>query len=110
MLRWQVYVAAALTLVAGYWGGLHGAVSALLGSLVNITAGLAYAMLVSGSKGRSAGETLRTLVRAEAGKVAMIVLLFWLVLTMYSNVVLTIFFAAFVISVLMFPLALLVRE
>lgn len=110
VLRWQVYVAVALALVAGWWAGTHGAVSALLGGLVNVMAGLVYAMMVADSGPKSAGETLRTLVRAEASKITLIVLQLWLVLTLYGDVVATAFFSAFVISVLVFPLALLVRE
>jgi len=110
VLRWQVYVAVALTLVAGWWAGMPGAISALLGGLINVTAGLVYAMMVSGNTAKSAGQTLRTLVRAEASKIALIVLQLWLVLTAYHDVVVTAFFAAFVISVLVFPMALLVRD
>jgi ATP synthase protein I len=100
----------ALTLVAGWWAGMHGAISALLGGLINVTAGSVYAMLVSGGKAASAGQTLRTLVRAEASKIVVIVFQLWLVLTTYQDVVLIAFFAAFVISVLVFPMALLVRD
>jgi ATP synthase protein I len=110
VLRWQVYVAVALTLAAGWWAGMHGAISGLLGGLINVTAGLVYAMMVSGSTAKPAGQTLRTLVRAEASKIALIVLQVWLVLTAYHDVVVTVFFAAFVISVLVFPMALLVRD
>lgn len=110
VLRWQVYVAVALALVAGWWAGAHGAVSALLGCLVNVTAGLVYAMMAADGRVRSAGATIRTLVRAEASKIILIVLQLWLVLTLYGDVVPIAFFSAFVISVLVFPLALLVRE
>ena len=110
VLRWQVYVAVALTLAAGWWAGMPGAISALLGGLINVTAGWVYAMMVSGGTVKSAGQTLRTLVRAEASKIALIVLQLWLVLTAYHDVVVTAFFAAFVISVLVFPMALLVRD
>ena len=110
VLRWQVYVAVALALAAGWWAGTHGAVSALLGGLVNVMAGLVYAMMVADGRVKSAGETLRTLVRAESSKITLIVLQLWLVLTLYDDVVVIAFFPAFVISVLVFPLVLLVRE
>ncbi|MBI4189097.1 MAG: ATP synthase subunit I [Betaproteobacteria bacterium] len=111
VLRWQLYVAVALTLVAGWWAGAHGAISALLGGIVNLAAGLVYAMMVSPrGRAKSAGEMLRTLIRAEASKIALIVLQLWLVLTTYHDVVLIVFFAAFAISVLVFPMALLVRD
>lgn len=110
MLWWQLYVAGALTLVAGGWAGMHGAVSALLGGLINVTGGAVYALLIPGRPAVSAGQTLRILVRAEAGKIALIVLQLWLVLTTYDEVVAPVLLAAFVISVLVFPLALLVRD
>jgi ATP synthase protein I len=110
VLQWQVFVAMALTLAAGWWAGMPGAISALLGGLINVTAGLVYAMMVSGSTAKPAGQTLRTLVRAEASKIALIVLQLWLVLTTYHDVVATVFLASFVISVLVFPMALLVRD
>ena len=110
VLRWQIYVAVVFTLAAGWWAGMHGAISGLLGGLINVTAGWVYAMMVSGSTAKSAGQTLRTLVRAEASKITLIVLQVWLVLTAYHDVVATAFFAAFVISVLVYPMALLVRD
>lgn len=109
-MRWQIYVAIALAPVAGWWAGTHGAVSALLGGLVNVMAGLVYATMVADGRIRSAGETLRTLVRAESSKIILIVLQLWLVLKLYDDVVVTAFFSSFVISVMVFPLALLVRE
>lgn len=110
VLRWQFYVTVALALVAAGWIGTHGGISALLGGLINVTAGLVYAVMISSRRVKSAGETLRTLVRAEAGKIALIVIQLWLVLTAYHDLVPTVFFAVFFIVVLVFPLALLVRE
>jgi ATP synthase protein I len=109
-LWWQVYVTVALALIAAGWSGRHGAVSALLGGLINISAGWVYAIMISGSRAKPAGETLRTLIRAEAGKIALIVFQLWLVLTAYRAVEPTVFIGAFVIAVLVFPVALLVRE
>ena len=54
VLRWQVYVAVTLSLAAGWWAGMSGAISALLGGLINVTAGWVYAMMVSGSPSRRA--------------------------------------------------------
>ena len=110
VLRWQLSVAVALALAASAWAGLHGALSALLGGLINVTAGAVYALMISGRPATSAGEVLRTLVRAEAGKIALIVLQLWLVLTTYGEVVAPILIGAFVISVLVFPMVLWVRD
>ena len=110
VLRWQVYASVVMALAAGLWTGPHGALSAALGGLVSFAAGLVFAMMVSGRTVESAGAVLRTLLRAEAGKITLIVLLLWLVLTTYQEVVAPAFFAAFVISVAVSQLAILVRE
>ncbi len=110
VLRWQLYITVALALVGFGGAGMHSAVSALLGGLIVITAGSVYAIMISGRGARSAGETIRTLVRAEASKIAVIVLQLWLVLTTYHDVVPTSFLAAFIISVLISSMALLIRE
>ena len=110
VLRWQLYTAAAMALVAGIVSGMHGAFSAALGGLISWAAGLVFALLVSGSRIRSAGETLRILFRAEASKVMLMIFLLWLVLTTYQDVVPVAFFVGFVASVLVSQAALLVRE
>jgi ATP synthase protein I len=48
--------------------------------------------------------------RAEASKILVIVLQLWLVLATYRDVVPAAFLAAFVITVLLFGVALLVRD
>jgi ATP synthase protein I len=110
VVLWQIYAALALALLMSGWGGMHGAVSALLGASINMIAGLVYAIMVTRCRAKSAGETLRTLIRAESSKIALIVLQLWLVLTAYREVVPVAFFGAFVVTVLVFPLALLVRD
>ncbi len=110
VLRWQAYATVLMALVAGLWAGLHGALSAGLGGLVSGLAGLAFAIMVSGSTVQSAHATLRTLFRAECGKLILVVLLLWIVLTTYREIVLLAFFVGFIISVLVSQLAILVRE
>jgi ATP synthase protein I len=48
--------------------------------------------------------------RAEAGKILVIVGGLWLALSSYSDVVLPAFFTAFVLTVIVFSMAILVRE
>ena len=110
VLRGQLYAGLALMVVGGWWAGIHGAISALLGVLVNITAGWAYAALISRGHSQTAVDTLRTLVRAEATKISLIVLQLWLVFKHYHELAPLMFIAAFIVAVLMFPLALLVQE
>jgi ATP synthase protein I len=91
--------------------GYHGAVSALLGGLVNVTAGYVYGRFASRrSKGQTAGEALRTLFRAEASKIILIIMQLALVMMFYRDVVPLAFFGAFVVTVLMFGMAIIVRE
>ena len=110
VLRWQVLVTAALTLVAAFLWGRDGALSAALGGGVNIVAGWVYGWRVAQGEARSAGEVLRTLFRAEAIKVLLIVVGLWAVLANYRDVVHVAFFAAFVITVGVFAAAIAVRD
>ncbi len=110
VLLWQLLATSAIALIAGYLTGSAGAISALLGGLVMMVAVSVYAVLTGGNKVRSAGEILRTLVRAEAGKIGVIVLQLWLVLTAYESVVPVVFIGTFIVAVLIYPIALLVRD
>jgi hypothetical protein len=58
----------------------------------------------------SAGVTVAALFRAEACKILVIILQLWLVLVNYKEVVFVAFFASFVITVLMFRMALLDKK
>ena len=109
-LRWQLAATLALMLVSGLWAGFEGAVSAALGGLITIGAGVAYAAVISISNSGSAGATLRTMMRAEAAKIAVIMLAFWAAITQYEQLVAAAFFAAFVITVLLNRVAFLVPD
>jgi len=110
VLRWQLYATGVIALGAGLAAGWHGAMSAILGGAINQIADLAYAWLVSGGGIRTAGHTLRTLFRAEAVRVLLIVVLLGGVLTAYQAVVHPVLFLAFVVSVIVFRTAILVKE
>ena len=114
VLRWQLYATAASMFIAAIWMGTHGAMSALAGGLVNVTAGAASALLASAGRqaGRrpSAGAALVTLMRAEAAKVALIVVQLWLVLALYEQVVPAFFFGTFILTVIIFSMSIFVRS
>jgi ATP synthase protein I len=110
VLRWQLLATAALTLAAGIWGGAHGALSASLGGLISIVAGWASGIIASPGKAESTGEVLFTALRAEAVKIGLIVILLWLVLTMYGSVVVPAFLGTFVATAVIFSMAFFVRE
>jgi ATP synthase protein I len=110
VLRWQLITTAIVALLASFWWGVQGTVSAALGGLVNVTAGLAYGWIVSRSKGRSAGEVLQAMFRGWSVKVILIILQIWLVLTQYKDIVHASFFFAFVVTVGVFAAAFAVPD
>ena len=109
-LRWQVVATALAGLLAWPYAGVHGAASAVLGGVINQVADLAYAMLVSGKRIRTAGGTLRVLFRAEAARIVLIVFQMGWVLMSYKDVVHAAFFMSFAVSVMVFRAAILVKE
>jgi ATP synthase protein I len=110
VLRLQFLVTLGIAVGAGLWLGAHAAISALLGGVVMMVACCVYAALTGRNKVRSAGETLRVLIRAETAKIGVIVLQLWVVLTAYEAVVPWIFIGTFIVAVLIYPVALLVRD
>lgn len=114
VLKWQVIATASVAAIAGIWAGAHGAVSAMLGGAINLAAGVVYAWLLGFRLGATAvpdaGSSLVAMFRAEAGKVLVIIGGLWLALSTYADVVPAAFFAAFVITVIVFSMAFFVRE
>lgn len=110
VLRWQFIVTAVLSLVAALLWGTDGALSAFLGGAVNIVAGWAYGWRAAQGEARTAAQALRTMLRAEAIKVVLVIALLWLVLASYRDIVHAAFFGAFVITVVVFASAIAVRE
>ena len=111
---WQVVATAVVAAVAGWWAGGHGAISAMLGGIVNLAAGVVYAFLLGLGLGNapvpSAGASLVAMFRAEAGKILVIVGGLWLTLSLYRDIVTAAFFTAFVVTVIVFSMAFFVRD
>ena len=110
VLVWQVVVTALLAVIAGLLAGIHGVASAALGGLVSVAAGLAFAMVMQSSNMQSAGGTIIAALRAEATKIGLAVILLWLVLALYKDVVLIVFIGSFIFSILVFSMAFFVRD
>lgn len=105
----QVLATAIVASIAAWFAGVHGAISALLGGLISIVAGLVFVSLAAksaGKRGISAGEVLFAALKAEAVKLFLAGLLLWLVLALYQEVVVVGLLGSFVVSVLIFSLAL----
>jgi len=110
VLRWQAYATAAMTLFAGGLWGMHAGLSALLGGLISIASGAVFAIVAHTGKTGTAGSVLRVALRAEAAKIIAVVLLLWLVLTTYKEVVALGFLGAFAVTILIFSAAVAVRD
>jgi ATP synthase protein I len=112
VLRWQMIATVAAAAIAGAWVGWHGALSALLGGFVNVSAGVAYALILGLGVTRTtgAGMSLVAMFRAEGVKILLIIGQLWLVLSLYKDVVPAAFFSAFVLTVVIFSMAIAVRD
>jgi len=97
-------------LIAAVWVGPHGAVSALLGGLINVAAGVVFGWVATHSRKRTAAEAMLALVRAEAAKVVLIVVQLWVVLVNYKQLVLAPFFGTFILTVIFFSMAIFIRD
>jgi len=110
VLRWQLIATAALTLTAGALADGHGAVSAALGGSVSIVSGTVSAAVASLGKADSAGGIVLAALGAEAVKIGLIVILLWIVLTNYGDVVVAAFLGTFLATALIFAMAFFVRD
>ncbi len=114
VLQWQIIATAVIAAIAGMLSGLNGVVSAALGGMVNVGAGVGFALVLGISLGttRTAaiGTSLVAMFRAEAVKILLIVAGLWLVLSIYKDIVMAAFFTAFIVTVVIFSMAIFVRD
>jgi len=110
VLVWQASATLVIAAIAGVWAGFDGALSALLGGVINLSAGVVYAFVLAVAPGKTAGATMVAMFRAEAAKILVIIGQLWLVLATYKEAVLPALLAAFVVTVLLFRIALFVRD
>ena len=110
VLRWQLVATLAIALIAAAVAGSHGALSAILGGMVSVIAGLVSGLVASMGRAGSAGSVLISALRAEGVKIGLIVVLLWLVLATYKDVVALAFFGTFIVTALVFSLAIVVRD
>lgn len=110
VLLWQFAVTAIISVVAALLVGVHGAISAAAGGLVSIVAGMASALVASLGKARSAGGVLVGALKAEAVKIGLALVLLWLVLTNYGEVMVAAFLGAFIVTMVIFSMAFFVRD
>src|SRR5688500_7664613 len=110
VLRWQLLATAVSTLIAGALAEGHGAVSAALGGSVSILSGTVSAAVASLGKADSAGGLVCAALGADAVKGGLLVILLWVVLTQYGDVVVAAFLGTFLATALIFAMAFFVRD
>jgi ATP synthase protein I len=110
IFSWQIVATAVLAVVSARFAGTPGALSALLGGLVAVMGGLAYCLLLPRRTAATPWDAMGSLLRAEGAKVGVIVVLLWLVLKLYQGLVVVGFIGTFTVSVIIFSLAIFVRN
>ena len=105
----QAVATTLIAVLAGSLSGPHGAVSAILGGLASMLAGLGFVLMVAKNKNRSAGEVLRDAFRAEAVKIVVGFGFLWLVFKRYEDVVAAALIGAFCVTILIFSMAFFVK-
>lgn len=115
ILGWQVGVTVLLAAVCAWLSGVHGAISALLGGAVSVAGGLVFVLLAptkhSGAQASEAAwDSLSRMLKAEGAKVSVIVILLWLVLVLYKEVVMVGFIGTFIVAVIIFSMAIFLRN
>ena len=110
VLFWQVAVTMAIAVVAAILAGAQGAVSAAAGGAISLIAGVASALVASGRAAKSAGGILVVALKAEAVKLGLALILLWLVLANYDDAVSGALLVSFVATMLVFSMALFVRD
>ncbi|SDW61836.1 ATP synthase subunit I [Nitrosomonas oligotropha] len=110
VLRVQLLITLVVAVAVGVFLGMQSAISAALGGSVSVISSAAYAIIVSHHKGYTAGQTVRTALRAESVKIILTVSLLWVVFKFYENLNASAFIGTFILAVLAYSMALLVSD
>ncbi|PTQ78568.1 ATP synthase protein I [Nitrosomonas oligotropha] len=110
VLRVQLLITLVVAVATGVFLGMQSAISAALGGSVSVISSAAYAIIVSHHKGYTAGETVRTALRAESVKIILTVSLLWVMFKFYENLNASVFIGTFILTVLAYSMALLVSD
>lgn len=110
VLRVQLLITLVVAVTIGIFLGVQSAISAALGGSVGVISSAAYAIIVSHHKGYTAGETVRTALRAESVKIILTVSLLWVAFKFYEDLNAFAFIGTFILTVLAYSMALLVSD
>ncbi len=110
VLKYQAIATLFIATVIGSIGGLHWGFSALLGGMISLLGGATYGMMLARVGKASAESALLGMMRAESAKILVIVLLLWLVFAGYEQVFGAGFIGTFIITTLIFSVAVFIRD
>ena len=108
IMLWQLLATGLMAIACGWFVGMHGAISALLGGFVSVVASLVYSLLIDRHKGYTAGEVVKTALKAEAIKILVMIILLFGVFLLYKEVVPIVFIGVFIVAAIIFSMALFV--
>lgn len=109
-LKIQGVLTLLIALVIGGIGGIHWGVSALLGGLISVLGSVTYGVLLARVGKGSAENALLGMMRAESAKLLVIILLLWVVFASYEKVFGAGFIGTFIVTTLIFSLAVFIRD
>ena len=102
--KWQSVATIVVATFSALVSGTNAFVSACLGGAIGVVGLMAFA-LVSRRRSNTAGDAVRTALRAEGAKIASVVLLLWASFVTYRDLSVAAFFIAFVISIFLSGIA-----
>lgn len=110
VLRVQLFLTLAVMIIIVVLSDLHSAISAMLGGMVNVISSTVFAIIISHHRGYTAGEAIRTALRAELIKISLIVLMLWIVFQEFEDINALAFIGTFILTVLAHSIALFVSD
>jgi len=90
MAKWQILATLAVAIAAGFFVGIHGALSAIAGGFAAIAGGFAASIIARRSeqnkeaKNKEAAAILVSLLKAEAVKILTIIILLFITFKIYT--------------------------
>lgn len=88
MVKWQILATSAVAVLAYFLAGVHAAVSALAGGGAAIIGGFVASCVAKRSdQKKQADAILINLLKAEASKILVIILLLWITFKVYTYIV-----------------------
>src|SRR5689334_3494762 len=103
-------LSAAAAMLSGWLAGVQGAVSALVGGLIGIAGGLAFALIATKSKPKSAGDVLVSALKAEGVKLSLMIALLVVVLASWRSAVVPAVVGTFTASAVIFGIGAFARS